>query len=130
MVRGDEEPNEGALLVASRKDDTCDLKLLHYDCHPDVPHGWSRVIVCEVRLKQGVGHLLGPNVVVCGVHGHHRTMKREWPPALTRFWDRLAGCLRKFGINFIAGNFDMSLTEVPKQMRSRGILCDCAAWYP
>ena len=30
----------------------------------------------------------------------------------------------------MAGDFNMSLTEVPKQLRSRGIRCDCVAWYP
>jgi hypothetical protein len=30
----------------------------------------------------------------------------------------------------VAGDFNMSLTETPKQLRSCGIICECVAWYP
>ena len=36
---------------------------------------------------------------------------------------------QKISIRFLAGDFNMALTEVPKQLRSRGIKCDCVAWY-
>ena len=38
--------------------------------------------------------------------------------------------IRKFNVKFWCGDFNMSLTEVPKQLRSRGINADCCAWYP
>jgi hypothetical protein len=86
-------------------------------------------LVCRVGLKQNVGHL-GKTLVVCGVHGHNRTMKFEWPQALQAFWDRLAARIKTHGIQFLAGDFNMSVTEVVKQLRSRGIQSDCIAWYP
>ena len=87
------------------------------------------MLVCRVGFKQNIGHL-GKEFVVCGALGHNRAMKMEWPAAWTAFWDRLAQYVQYFGIKFLAGDFNMSFTEVPKQLRSRGILCDCVAWYP
>jgi len=82
-----------------------------------------------VQFKQNIGHI-GVDVVVCGVHGHCRTMKHEWPEQWKHFWDRLALLIRKHSIHFVAGDFNMSLTEVPKQLGKRGIKVDCVAWYP
>ena len=134
VVRGAEQ---AALLVAARKDNTTALALLKYEAHSDhdytekgkVKTARSRMIVCKVSFKQNIGHL-GKEIVVCGAHGHYRTMKMEWLGAWRAFWDRLAAHVREFGIRFLAGDFNMSFTEVPKQLRSRGILCDCVAWYP
>ena len=85
--------------------------------------------MCRVSFKQNIGHL-GKDVVVAGVHGHFYTMKIKWPAQWREFWDRLVELVNDLGINFLAGDFNMSLTEVPKQLRSRGITCDCVAWYP
>ena len=57
-------------------------------------------------------------------------MKIEWPQVWAMFWDRLAAYVQTYGVKFLAGDFNMSLTEVPKQLRLRGIDCDCVAWYP
>ena len=64
------------------------------------------------------------------VHAHSKTMTNKWPTVWIEISDRIAAYIRKFGVNFIAAGFNMSLTEVPGQLRSRGILCDCVAYYP
>jgi hypothetical protein len=135
VVRGAEP--EAAVLIAARMDNTTFLECLEYEVHND--HNYtekgkpkqarSRMLVCKVGFKQNVGHL-GKELVVCGVHGHYRTMKFEWPQALQAFWDRLAKKIRAHRIQFLAGDFNMSVTEVVKQLRSRGIESDCIAWYP
>ena len=56
-------------------------------------------------------------------------MKRERPEVWDAFWHRLAQCVQPLGIKFLAGDFNMSFIEVPKQPRSRGIVCDCRHWY-
>ena len=135
VVRGNER--ETAVLVAARKDNTDSLVSLEYDVHDDHDYkekkktktARSRTLVCRVGFKQSVGHL-GREIVVCGVHGHYRTMKMEWPTVWRQFWDRLAHKIRSYGIQFMAGDFNMSFTQVVKELRSRGILCDCVAWYP
>jgi len=134
VARGREE---SAVLVAARKDSVSSLECLHHEVHND--HAYkekkkgkiarSRMMVCKVSFKQNIGHL-GKEIVVCGAHGHYKTMKMEWPQAWVAFWDRLARYVQTFGIQFLAGDFNMSFTEVPKQLRSRGIACDCVAWYP
>ena len=134
VVRGDEQ---SAVLIAARTDNTTSLECLMHEVHDDHEYrekgklkiARSRMLVGKVGFKQNIGHL-GTNIVVCGVHGHYRTMKMEWPQAWNAFWDRLAEYVRTFSIQFLAGDFNMSFTEVPKQLRNRGILCDCVAWYP
>ena len=135
VQRGNER--EAALLIAARKDVATHLDCLEYEVHDD--HNYtekgkpkkarSRIMVCKVWFKQNIGHI-GKEVVVAGAHGHYRTMKFEWPTALTQFWDRLATKIRSYGVHFLAGDFNMAFTEVIKQLRSRGIVSDCCAWYP
>ena len=134
VQRGNEEKN--AVMIASRTDVTSSLVCLHYENHGH-PYrekskdksARSRIMVCEVGFKQNIGHL-GKKVVVCGVHGHYKTMKREWPTVFDCFWDGVALQVQAHNIDFMAGDFNMSLTEVPKQLNKRGIKCDCVAWYP
>ena len=135
VVRGNEEGC--AVLIAARKDNTTALEYLHYEVYDDHPYkekkknkvARSRILICKVTFKQNVGHL-GKDIVVCGVHGNSKTMTVEWPVAWAAFWDRLAEGIKTFGVRFMAGDFNMSVTEVPKQLRSRGISVVCVAWYP
>ena len=135
VVRGAEE--QAAVLIAARKDNTTFLDLLDYDVNDD--HSYrekkvnkmarSRILTCKVGFKQNIGHL-GKEIIVCGVHGHHKTMKFEWADALHAFLDRLAAKIGMYGIQFLAGDFNMFLTRVPDALHRRGIKCDCIAWYP
>jgi len=135
VIRGQEK--DSAVLIAARKDNCSDLQLLEYDPHDDHPYklrgkdkmATSRTLTCRVGFKQNIGHL-GTTIVVCGVHGNAMTMKYRWPKALITFWDRLAETIKRFGVKILGGDFNMSLTNVIPELRSRGILCDCLAWYP
>ena len=134
VIRGKED---SALLIACRKDNTVGLECLLYERHDDHPYSEkgkrkmarSRILVCRVDFKQNVGHL-GSHIVIMGVHANNKTMAQQWPTVWNEYWDRLADHIRSRGVNFLAGDFNMSLTEVPGQLRSRGIQCDCVAWYP
>ena len=137
VVRGNDK---SAVLIAARTDTVTSLECLFHEIFPDHPFtkqgrrkmARSHMLGCRATFKQPIGHL-GREVVVFGVHGHYRTMKFEWPRALTAFWDRLARYIVAHMPEpggFVAGDFNMSFTEVVKQLRSRGIFCDCVAWYP
>ena len=89
----------------------------------------TRTLICQVGFKQNVGHI-GTDAVVCGVHGHSMTMRCQWPRALDEFWKRLADQIKKYGVQILAGDFNMSMTNVIPKLRSHGIQCDCIAWYP
>jgi len=135
VVRGDEQ--EAALLIAARKDTCTYLECLEYDVHSDHVYrqlaknkfARSRTLVCRVQFQQNIGYL-GKDFVVCGVHGHYMTMKHHWPSVLKQFWDGLCNRIRKYDIKFVAGDFNMSVTEVVKELTMRGIECNCVAWYP
>ena len=87
------------------------------------------MLACTVEYRQNVGHI-GTEVNVLAVHGHYRTMKKQWAKPFKEFWDRLAQWIRDHQIHFFAGDFNMSLTQVINQLKERGIKCDCCAWYP
>ena len=67
---------------------------------------------------------------MAAVHANNRTMKLEWREVWDQLWDRLAAKIRSCGVKFLAGDFNMSLTEVVKRLKNRDIKCDCVAWYP
>ena len=86
-------------------------------------------MVCKAIFKQNIGHL-GEDIVIVGVHWNYMTMRLQWKAAHTAFFDRLHAQIRSSGIQFLCGDFNMSLTDVPKQLARRGLACDCVAWYP
>ena len=87
------------------------------------------MLTCKVGFKQNVDHL-GRSAVVMGVHGNFMTMKIKWRQQWDAFWDRLAQKIIEMGVEVMAGDFNMSLTQVVPQLRSRGLFIDCIAWYP
>ena len=134
VIRGKED---GAILAAARKDTSFALECLLYELHEDHPytkHGVpkmarSRSMIMKYTSKQNVGHL-GREIVVMGSHGNNLTMTIKWRNAWDYWWDRHAQYILNHEVKFWCGDFNMSLTEVPKQLRSRGISADCCAWYP
>ena len=86
-------------------------------------------MIAKVTFKQNIGHM-GQEIVVAGVHGHNRMMKYEWPQALRAALDSLAAKIRSHGVTMMAGDFNMSFTQVVVELRKRGLVCDCIAWYP
>ena len=86
-------------------------------------------MTAKVCFKQNIGHI-GQEVVVTGVHGHRHTMIYRWAECVDTFWNLLAAKIETYGTKFLAGDFNMSFTEVVKQLGRRNIVCDCIAWYP
>ena len=83
-------------------------------------------MVCAFLYKQNLGHI-GTRLVVMGVHGHCRTMKREKPQVLDKFWYQFAAQILEFGVHILTGDFNMSFTQVTIELRKRGVLVTCAA---
>ena len=135
VIRGNEK--DSAILAAARKDTAVGLECLLYDPHEDHPYkekskakmARSRSMVVQYKSKQMVGHL-GTDINVMVSHGNNHTMRLTWRKVWEGWWDRHAMHIRNFNVQFWCGDFNMSLTEVPKQLRSRGICADCCAWCP
>ena len=74
-------------------------------------------MVCTFIWKQNIGHL-GKEIVVCGVQGYYKTMKMEFSHAVyDNWWDKLVDLIREHNVKFLAGDFNMSLTQVVPQMK-------------
>jgi hypothetical protein len=133
-IRGNET---SSLLIAARTDVTTGLELLEFDLNDDHRYrekgkekiARTRTLVCKAHFKQNIGHI-GLEVVVAATHFHYKTAKLTWPAVAVTYWDNLAARIIKYGIQFLTGDFNMSLTDVTVQLRSRGIQIDCVAWYP
>ena len=134
VIRGNEDE---AILAAARKDTAAGLECLLYEVNEDHQYkekgkdkmARSRSMVVHYKSKQNVGHL-GTDINVMVSHGNNHTMRLTWRKVWEDWWDRHARHIRNFNVKFWCGDFNMSLTEVPKQLRSRGINADCCAWYP
>ena len=74
-------------------------------------------MVCTFTWKQNIGHL-GKEIVVCGVRGHYKTMKMEFPTKVyDDWWNNLADLIRDHKVNFLVGDFNMSLTQVISELK-------------
>ena len=82
--------------------------------------------MCEIHYKQNMAHICKTLVVMC-VHGHCKTMKREKPQKLDAFWDKFADIIIKFGVKILTGDFNMSLTQVPIELKNRNVFVTCVA---
>ena len=86
--------------------------------------------MCEIEFKQPV-QCIGKTLGVAAVHLHHAIAKMGDESAVCkRIWDNLAADLRRNNIRFMSGDFNMALTKVVPELRSRGIAADLCAWYP
>ena len=135
VFRGDDEND---VLIACRRSVASDLLLLQHDCnlsteikdHKKWKEVKTRVMMCEIHFKQSV-QCIGKSLGVAVVHLHYAIAKMTNNERIyARFWDNLAADLKKNNITFMSGDFNMSLTRVLPELRSRGVLADLCAWYP
>ena len=63
-------------------------------------------------------------------HGHYMTMKITWAQGYHAIWQKVVCLCHKFGVQILGGDFNMCLPHVPYEFSSRGLKCDCLAWYP
>ena len=132
VVRGNEKTS---LLCAPRTDNTTGLECLHFEVSNDFtynvkgkPH-MARSRMSKVSFKQNVGHLC-KDITFLGAHGHMRTMKLQKPKKHREWFDKLCQLITHWKVKFVAGDFNMSFTQVPELLRNRGMTCDLIAWYP
>ena len=124
-------------LIAVRRNNASSLELLYWHRNDDRTYiekgrkkiARSRTMVCRATMKQNVGHI-GTEVNICTTHLNNRTAKKEWAAVAEAYWDNLVARIEEFNVHFLTGDFNMSLTIVCAELRSRGISCDLAAWYP
>ena len=131
-------PDPDDVLVAVRRSVARDLLLLQSDssfAHPYKDHGKqkvanARVLMCEIWFKQPIQHI-GSYLGVAVVHLHYHIAKMSAGAIVyNQFWDRLAADLIRNNIKFLSGDFNMALSRVVPELRSRGVLADLCAWYP
>ena len=89
----------------------------------------SRVLVAALTLQipwRGMSM-----VSVCNCHFHHLTAKKEtgFAESHTLFWDELAATIVEHSVRILAGDFNMPLWVVAREMRQRGLQITIAAAF-
>ena len=87
-------------------------------------------MVCTFIWRQNIWHV-GTKVVVCGLHGHHATMAQwSYVGVYNKWWDKLADVIVKYGVRFLCGEFNTSLTQVVPELRNRGVTSHSSRPHP
>ena len=135
-VTGTESGN--SLLVASRHNLTKSLTKVLWIKRQDGEYilkgkkktANSRILVATVEFNQPVsGHR---SLTVCNVHFHYMTAKKHsgFATSNTSFWTELADIIRGYGVQILAGDFNMSMFCVLPKLRELGLIANTAAWFP
>ena len=137
VVMGDEP--KGAILMAAKTNECQGIKLLQ--CSKWIDGTWketggktktatTRVLVCKFTWKQNIGHL-GKHVTVMAVHGHYRTMNMLLTnDEIEGFWTKITQAILEHSVNFLVGDWNMSLQQVVPRLRKCGLRVDLCSWYP
>ena len=90
----------------------------------------TRVMICKFKWKQSIGHL-GNEVTVMGVHGHYRTMNMLFAAKVNNeLWIKIHALIVAHNVNFLVGDWNMSLPQVVPRLSDLGLRVDLCAWYP
>ena len=129
---------KGSILMAARKNVCENIDCVHSDSWVD--GCWkvktknrtaiTRVMVCKFKWKQHIGHL-GKDITVMGVHGHYRTMNMLFANRVTdEFWQKIKDLIVEHNVNFLVGDWNMSLPQVVPRLTALGLRVDLCSWYP
>ena len=126
------------LLVAARRNLTRSITMMYWTKRKDGEYTQAkkkktantRILVASVEFVQPVsGHR---SLTVCNVHFHHMTAKKHtgFGTSNSSFWTELAAIIRGYGVQILAGDFNMSMYCVVPKLRELGLIANTAAWFP
>ena len=124
--------------MAARKNVCSQVELLHMAAWTDGT--WrvkgkhrtatTRIMICRFHWKQNIGHL-GNDVTVMGVHAYYRTMNMLFPESVNcEWWGNVRDLIVEHKVDFLVGDWNMSLPQVVPRLTKLGLLVDVCAWYP
>ena len=117
------------LMIAARKRSFSKLEVLFGENMQEKPGQNTRLLVCKATLHRPV-EFLGDEIIVCGVHGNHETMKKPNSPAYQNFYSLVEWVFKKFNPHFFIGDYNMGLLLVPYELSCRELHCEVLAYYP
>ena len=78
VVRMAESAN--TILIAARTTLFESLDLFYEVNFKEQPDAQTKIRICKATIRQPICNL-GKVIIVCGIHGNNKTMKREYPTA-------------------------------------------------
>ena len=125
VVRIPDDGDGDSIVVAAVKTLFSSLELLYSEHCPDK----TRILICKAILKQPIGYL-GGEIIIFAFHGNRNTMKIDNQGTYTSTWDKVADLIEEYDVQIFAGDFNMALMNVRKELRCRELTSDCIAYYP
>ena len=140
VVTGDEESK--TLLIGARASLAKEVKLLEWHRLVDGEYraknnkketskatAYSRMMLAQVVWKQPMANQESHTFLTC--HMHCQTAKKSTGFAFgnTTFWHTLKAIIQRHHVDFITGDFNMSLWEVCTQLRINHPVITMLAWY-
>ena len=117
------------IVIAARVTLFESIVLLHSEVLHERPDAATRLLICKATLRQPIGNL-GKELVVCGMHGHNKTMKHTWAGTYKSTWDRVCHLLKVHDVDLFTGDYNMGMMQVPNELSCRELKCDVLAYYP
>ena len=130
--------SKNAILMAARTNVCEEIEQLHtaswcdgtWRVNGKLKTATTRVMICKFKWKQNIGHL-GNEVTVMGVHGHYKTMNMYFAAKVNNeLWSKIHALIVEHNVNFLVGDWNMSLPQVVPRLSELGLRVDLCAWYP
>ena len=92
---------------------------------------YSRTLIGKINLKHNVG-FMGKELQVAVCHLHNMVANKDagFRRQNENYWPFLAAQIKKYNVQVLMGDFNMSLFKVVPELRSRGIPAQLVSWYP
>ena len=132
------QDSKNAILMAARTNVCEEIEQLHtaswcdgtWKVNGKLKTATTRVMICKFKWKQNIGHL-GNEVTVMGVHGHYKTMNMYFAAKVNNeLWSKIHALIVEHNVNFLVGDWNMSLPQVVPRLSELGLRVDLCAWYP
>jgi hypothetical protein len=139
IVAGDEDKS---LLIGARASLVKEVKLLEFHrivdgdykvgtnkTHPTKATAYSRLLLAQVVWKKPMANQASHIFLTC--HMHYQTAKRAqgFCRANDDFWKKVVAITQAYDVDFITGDFNMSLWQVCIQLRETSPGTTMLAWY-
>ena len=140
LVTGNEEGN--TLLIGARASLVKEVKMLEWHRLVDGEYrvkkknreaakasAYSRVMLAEVVWKHSMASKESHLFLTCHMHHHTAKKAKGFADGFDRFWNTVEGILQRHDVDFITGDFNMSLWQVCPQLRIQHPATTVLAWY-
>ena len=102
------EKSTDTLMMAARINTCSALEVLYGKNMNEKPGQNTRILVCKATLHKPI-FILGAEIIIFAVHGHHETMKKPGSEGYKQFYRTVIWAFGEFKAHFFLGDCNMGL---------------------